>query len=459
MKIKLFIKTIVVAGLALMSVSTFAASYVIGLSPYYDSADREKVLQQILLFMLQGASPGDDITVCDALNRQMVARFSIPDGSLFQDNAQARARRLAPNIVAIKNFVLAERAHSPDMTASIRPPEFLDLVGSQLRAPGQTLRVILIGSPFYVSDDKVFDERGAYPSDANLTVDEHGSPFGTALRKNALTGVTVHYAYLRDCFVNDFHQERISRFWTLFLKEQGGCLATFAPDPGIAFQRARDNIQQPVVQAEIDPSDTKLEMRHVLTRSIPVWFGPTNFIQNAIVSNLVLESRGEVSTPVPPTNNVLPQITNEVSTAPAAGFPIAAKDNILGIGLMWGANADIDLHVIPNKSARELYFGYTQSKEGTYFHDYRSANEGIDYEYVELKAPIDIKNVSAWANYFAGNAWPIHGKVVVYYEGRTYYGEFSLAAHKGNRAGDSNSRETSLAWTKIDLLKIVGLSP
>jgi hypothetical protein len=468
MKNTLFIKTIVIAGLALISCGffqAFGAAYVIGLSPYLDdAADREKALQQILLLMLQGAATGDDITVCDALNRQVVTRFSIPEGGLFQDNAQARARHLAPNIVAIKKFLLAERAHSSELAGSVRLPEFLDLVGSQLRASGQTLKLILIGSPYYVSDDGAFDERDAFPSDANLTSDQQNSPFGTSLRKNTLAGVTVHYAYLRNSFVNDFHQERITRFLVLFLKEQGGCLATFAPDPSLAFQRAHDNIQQPVVQAEIDPNDTKLEMRHVRARSIPLWFGPTNFIQNTILSNFVSQNSSEAANPAPATNNVLPQITtlpsvtNKVAIVPPAGFPVAAKDNILGIGLMWAApGADIDLHVTPNPSAHELYYGYTQSKWGKYFHDYRDANEALDYEYVELKAPIDIRSVSAWANYYAGNYWPIRGKVIVYYEGKAYLGEFSIAGHKGNRGLDSQSRNTSLYWDKIDLLKIVGL--
>ena len=113
MENKLFIRIIITVGLALICSgfpTAFGASYVIGLSPYYDAADRETVLRQIFLLMLQGASTGDDITVCDALNRQVVSRFSIPEGSLFQDNAQARARRLAPSIVAVKNFVLTERA-------------------------------------------------------------------------------------------------------------------------------------------------------------------------------------------------------------------------------------------------------------------------------------------------------------------------------------------------------------
>lgn len=168
MENKLFIRIIIMAGLALICSgfpTAFGASYVIGLSPYYDAADRETVLRQIFLLMLQDVSTGDDITVCDALNRQVVSRFSIPEGSLFQDNAQAHARRLAPSIVAVKNFVLTERAHSPDMTGVIRLPEFLDLVGSQLRVPGQTLRVILVGSPFYFTDDNAFDERDAFPLD------------------------------------------------------------------------------------------------------------------------------------------------------------------------------------------------------------------------------------------------------------------------------------------------------
>ena len=191
---------------------------------------------------------------------------------------------------------------------------------------------------------------------------------------------------------------------------------------------------------------------------IPIWFGPTNFIQNTIVPNLVSQVSSEVTTPAPATNNVLPQTTSAVSTTPVSGFPIAAKSNILGIGLMWGANADVDLHVLPNKSARELYYGYTQSKWGRYGHDFRSANEGIGFEYCELKTPVDIRDVKCYANYYSGNAWPICGRVVVFFNGFTYYGEFSLAAHHCNRGFDSNSRDSSLYWTKIDLLTIVGLN-
>jgi len=475
MKTKTFTK-LIMAGLVLIGSSippTFAASYLIGLSPNYEAADREKILQQVLLFMLQGAAPGDDIVVCDALHMHVVTRALISQGSLFQNNAQARARHLVSSIAAVKDFILAEHVRLPEAKEAIRLPEFLALAGEQLRKPGQPLRVILVGSPLYVGDDNAFDERDAYPSDAALSADAQKSPFSVLSRKNTLVGVTVHFAYLRDCFVNDFHRERITRFLALYLKEQSGCLATFAPDPSLAFQRACDNIQQAVVQAEIDPNDTKFEMRHVQARSIPVWFGPVTTVQNTVVSNMVPQNVSEILTiptsvsnaappivsqaPPNPTNNPPQSVINQATNPPSVVFPVSAKSNILGIGLMWSVPADIDLYVKPNDSAQELFYGNTRTREGTYFHDYRSANEGIDYEYVELKAPVDIRNVSAWANYYGGRAWPIRGKVIVYHEGKTYYGEFTIAARLGNRGGEFKSRSSSACWTKIDLLKFVGL--
>lgn len=452
-------KIIVAAFLLAMSLyQAVAASYVIGLSPNYENTDKAKILEQVLILTLQSSAPGDDITVCDSLSQHVVARFVIPTGGMFQNNAQARARRLGTSIVAIKTFVMADHPHAPEMTAAVNLPGFLDLAGSQLRKPGQSLRVVVAGSPFYVGDNGAFDEHDAYPSDANLKTDEGGSPFSTVSRKNSLLGVTVHYAYLQDGFVNDYHKDRLCRFNVLFLKEQSGCLATFAPDASLAFQRAVENIQQPVQPAEIDANDTKLEMRHVRPRSIPSWFAPTNTpaVSNATnpatVSGTV-ESPPAVASTAPPT--VEP--SNVVVVAPPVNFPVPAKDNIVGIGLMWSAPVDIDLHVLPNKSAKELYYGRSATKEGKYFQDYRNANDGLDYEFVELKAPVDIRQVSAWANYYGGNAGPVKGKVIVYYEDKTYYGEFMLSAHAGNRGNETNNRDSSLYWSKINLTKIVGL--
>ena len=72
---------------ALLLTQAFAASYVVGLSPNYENTDKGKVLEQVLLLALQSSVPGDDITVCDALNQHVVARFAIPTGGMFQNNA------------------------------------------------------------------------------------------------------------------------------------------------------------------------------------------------------------------------------------------------------------------------------------------------------------------------------------------------------------------------------------
>ena len=96
------------------------------------------------------------------------------------------------------------------------------------------------------------------------------------------------------------------------------------------------------------------------------------------------------------------------------------------------------------------------AKEGRYFHDYRTSNMGVDYEYVELKMPVELAKVEAWVNLYAGRAANVRGTVVIFYAGKSYYGEFKIAATSGNAGKDSQSRSSSVYWTRLDLLRIVG---
>src|SRR5437899_2818713 len=77
------------------------------------------------------------------------------------------------------------------------------------------------------------------------------------------------------------------------------------------------------------------------------------------------------------------------------------------------------------------------AKEGRYFHDYRTSNMGVDYEYVELKMPVELAKVEAWVNLYAGRAANVRGTVVIFYAGKSYYGEFKIAATSGNAGKDS----------------------
>jgi hypothetical protein len=464
----------ILAAVILASVTATGTSYRVGVSPNHVGADREGIFKTLVLFALADAAAGDKIVVYDALNLQLVTQFQIPEGKLFQGNARARAQRLQAEIASLRQFFSAERAHPAELTGVIHVPEFLDLVGTQLRGPDEPLKVILVGSPFYMnSGEPAFNMDDVYPSDAHLTAEQRESVFGTARKKRTLNGVTVHYAYLHPCFQNDFHQERITRFWSLFVRQQQGVLATFAPDISLALQRARENIQQPCVDAQLDPNDTKIEMRQVVRRAIPVWFGPTNIIQRVVqtveVPRIALNAGKSTNWVIPgdqPAAEPLSAPPSIAQTPPAStalqvtlpslqSFPIRPTSNQVGIGIMWSAPVDCDLYVRANPSAQELYYRATKTKEGRYFHDYRNANIGLDYEYVELTPPVDITKISAWVNYFAGKTSPVNGMFILYYEGKSYSGEFELSAPMGNRGWEGSNRGKSKYWTQLDLVKLV----
>lgn len=451
----LFRSTAIALLMATLAFNASAASFVVGLAPNYTAPDRELVLRHLLVFILEGAAPGDDIQVYDALNRQAVARFSIPSAGGLQANARARAVRLAGQIAQLKKFLANAPAQPVRMTGVIHLPEFLDLAGSQLRSPSQALHVILIGSPFYRdAENETFDMAEAFPSDGHLLVDQSTSVFGTALRRNSITGVTVHYAYLRECFLNDYHRERIQRFWTLFVGNAGGGLATFAPGIELALQRARENVQQPALAAQINAADTKVEMRHIMMRRVSISFGATNPIVH-----LAPVTSGQSPATSTNRNIIIINQTAPVTAASAPEFPIAPLPSRVGIGIMWGARADCDLYVRPAPEAEELFFQKTKTSAGRYFHDYRDSNMGLDFEYVELETGADLRRVTAWVNYYAGQAGPVAGTVVVHHQGRAYRGDFKLEAAKGNSGAEGDRRAQSSSWARLDLLQIVGLTP
>ncbi len=459
------------------------ASYVVGLSPNCEPSQRTKVFQNLLVFVLETAAPGDSITVCDALNQKLVTSFTIPEGSLFQANAKARAQRLTAPMAALKQFLMTDRSYPPVMANVIALPQFLDFAATQLRRPGEPLRVVVLASPLYIdsSVDAACSMQTAFPSDATLTAEPQQSVFGCALKKTILSGVTVHYAFLNASFLNDYHQERITRFWTLYCQQAGGVLATFCADAVLAFRRAKDNIQQPCLAAHLDLADTKIEMRQVLRRSVITSRAVTNDVGrvnttaelpnvttvsvtaalNASASTLatVREPIAD-QTAVPLTALSTRGGTDSPGFEPARlaeAFPVKPAAKNFGVGIAWSAAVDLDVWVQPYPGVPELSFHNTQSPQGRYLHDWRSGNLGLDYEYVLFNADqsVDLSRIGCWINYYAGRVSPVHGIVVVHYEGRAYQGEFTIDAPSGNKAVDISQRSRSRHWVKLDLAAIV----
>jgi hypothetical protein len=95
--------------------------------------------------------------------------------------------------------------------------------------------------------------------------------------------------------------------------------------------------------------------------------------------------------------------------------------------------------------------------EGRYLHDWRDHNLGVAYESVELNPTpdLDLSKVGAWVNYFEGKVSPVHGVVVVLFNGQSSFGEFTVTAPGGNKAGEKDKRDQSRYWVRLNLADLV----
>jgi outer membrane protein OmpA-like peptidoglycan-associated protein len=119
-------------------------------------------------------------------------------------------------------------------------------------------------------DEPAFNmQDGFYPSDGHILAGKKGSIYGTAEKKDALKDVAIHFCYLHESFTNDDQRNQIGRFWTLFIGQQDGVLASFAADLSLVFDRAAQNSRQPFMNAMIDKKDSKIEMHKIVRRELP----------------------------------------------------------------------------------------------------------------------------------------------------------------------------------------------
>jgi len=84
----------------------------------------------------------------------------------------------------------------------------------------------MLGSPLYLDDkEPAFSMvNGYFPSDGHLLATPDRSVFGVQERRQSLAGVAVLWGYFGDPWVSGIHEQRIARFWCLFLNEQGRAL-------------------------------------------------------------------------------------------------------------------------------------------------------------------------------------------------------------------------------------------
>jgi hypothetical protein len=246
------------------------------------------------------------------------------------------------------------------------------------------------------------------------------SIYGVADRTNVLSGIQVHYGYFGDPWVSGLHEEKVARFWHLFLKLQGAELATFSGDLATTFKNVTLRVNAPshLAAAQLEPGEAKLEM--------------------------LRESRDVTSRDWLTRDDVL--------------IARSAPSRMVGtmkIGIRWQGDWDLDLYATARPGAETLFFQHTRCPEGYYFKDHRSS-PGQEYEFIEFTAAVDIREVEAMVNFYEGSAPNgASGEVRIEFENKIYSGRFRLPATGGNRGRFDNTQQDY--WSRINLITLMHL--
>ena len=401
--------------------------YVIGLSPFLDAEVKDPLFRQIVGFLLEDAPLKSSLWLYDAFHLQTIARIDIPDLGAFR-SAKTRANQFRDPIRKLKAFLATDHPR-PDTARlsfgqAVRLPQFMDFVGNNLTGSGHAVVVTVLGSPLYL-DEKEPDFSmidGYYPSDGHLMASREKSVFGLEARDNALKDLTVHFGWFGDPWVSEAHQDKIDRFWSLYLQEQGARLATFCGDLPTVFSAVRGGTTVLDVREnrhQIDPTQSRVEMLRI-TREI----GVADWITRDTLPNVQLR---------PPTTTV----------------------GVMKIGIRWKGDIDIDLYARPARQAETLFFEHVRSPEGYYFKDHRSSPDR-EYEFIEFESSVDVWKMEASINFYEGRApGGPSGEIRVEFDGKIYADSFQIAAEEGNHGRSGRGQETF--WTTVDIPALLKL--
>lgn len=235
---------------------------------HYSPDDRPRIERFVFQLVLERASGGSEIIVSDAYQLQTIARFEIP--KLRFDTVAARARILRRDLATLKAWFNVDPPNQIPQSLRGRArarPEWFDYLAKQ---PTNQLRaILLIASPLTATKEESFSmEGGRYPSDGHLLVGRRQSVFGTADREGQLRVSAVHWIFPENVWQNSIHEERVRRFWSMFVSRQGGLLVTF----GVDLNGALDRLMRPDLPAvgefTIDANDNAIMMHLARPRKI-----------------------------------------------------------------------------------------------------------------------------------------------------------------------------------------------
>jgi hypothetical protein len=406
-----------------------AHSFVIGLSPYLEQSTKDEVYRGIVRLLVEDLPLDSTLSIYDAFNLKTITQVSLPNQRAF-NSAKTRANQFALAVRELKAFLAAEHARPAHaelkFQGALRLPQFYDFLAEKSAGSTDAVNLLLLGSPLYedAREPGFSMVNGFFPSDGHLVASRENSVYGRVDNTNALPDLVVHWVYFGDPWVNDLYQEKVSRFWALFLQQRGARLVTFSSDLPTGLGGFHSTPPEGIASARswsLAPGDTKLEMLRV-SRSIEV-------------ADWLIRS----------------------SSSDIAQRPPTVMRGRMKIGIRWQDNIDLDLYATPSRGAETLFFQHTRSPEGYYYKDHRSS-PGKEYEFIEFERPVDIRDVEAFVNFYKGlcEGGP-RGEVRIEFDGKIYGAPFSISASKGNR-GRAGEGERDY-WVQIPVREIMKVAP
>lgn len=449
---------IVIATLP-QTLSGTPTNFAIGLSPSYAVPESEQIERCVKKFILDSPK-GSRIRVDDAFNLRTVVVFNVPDARY--DSPANRVRTMTPSFGTLITWFRQARTNAVSSVAGVvRVPEYLDSLAAE--GTGQTRGILLFGNPLmaYPTEPSFAMTGGSegprVPSDGHLLAPLTSTPYGCVERKGRLRGSQISWCYgSENVWSNGLHKTLVMRFWTLFAKQQDAALITFTADLASAFAALPQAGRDPVVNIDLNPDDTKIEMRVARPRSVPNWL-PQSGAET---------TPARVSASQSPTMPISRQ-SGSVSGGATQAAPVRSLSSLVNlaaplnatvdIGIMWessDASLDLDLYVKARPGTAELSYQKVRTPEGMHVRDWREPNNRTDFEWVKLNPGARLGEIEAWVNLFKGRG-PISGRVAIHFENRTFTGSFHISATSGNGGIDAANRATSLNWTRLNLQQIL----
>jgi hypothetical protein len=418
----------VALSVVLIATPASARTRIIVLPP--DAAGIGAALLKHIADSVMSLGSDDRLLVYAAQPVTQIALIARPT-DLTLNSARIKAT-LAAQFKPVRDYLAAAKGAESQPVGNLMIPAVIDEIGRNLLPglPERNADIVFIGSLIYADprDGRTAMTDRYVPSDGTLRASRAEWIFSTVGAEERLSGVTVHVCAPKAAteFDSDAHEERVKRFWSLYVTAQGGRVGTYSHDLATCFRRfdAGETSGQTVYQ----PSrDAKPEMLRVPAR-VPAAL-PASF-----------ENPGQYF------------LRDDV---PLSRTPPAKSKGIAWVGIKWRAACDIDLYARGDPSSPWLYFGNARSAEGYFNKDIRSGGDEAQLEFVEFTDAIELGKAEAAINLYACDAAaPPEGTVRIWFAGKVYEAPFKLTVKSGNRGAMPIG---SPYWLRVDVGKAVGL--